>query len=70
FQLLKRTLNDLPGFQVALFSLTLYVWVLKCVTFEYVRAHQERSAFHGMHTCLGVIDDDPVGHHAPLQPGE
>ncbi|EGH49382.1 hypothetical protein PSYPI_46244, partial [Pseudomonas syringae pv. pisi str. 1704B] len=44
FQLLKRTLNDLPSFQIPLFSLTLYVWVLKCVTFEYVRAHQERSA--------------------------
>ncbi|WP_419198478.1 conjugal transfer nickase/helicase domain-containing protein, partial [Pseudomonas syringae] len=29
FQLLKRTLNDLPSFQISLFSLTLYVWVLK-----------------------------------------
>ncbi|RMM44175.1 hypothetical protein ALP33_102786 [Pseudomonas amygdali pv. lachrymans] len=70
FQLLKRSLNDLPGLQIALFRLSLYVWVLKRITFEYVRAHQERRAIYGVHTCLGVVDDDPVGDHAPLQPGD
>ncbi|KUG43384.1 hypothetical protein ALP79_200300 [Pseudomonas savastanoi pv. fraxini] len=70
FQLLKRSLDQLPGFEIALFRLVLNRRMLKRVTFEDIRTDQKRRAVHGMYTRFGVIDDDPVRDHTALQPGE